>query len=73
MGTKILVASALATLLFAGTVSALQLTTAARFAFCRGTCSATIHCSGPCFCWIPSGTTGYCVTDPPGLTTPTAK
>jgi hypothetical protein len=64
-----LFASVLATVLSAGTVSALQLHKNAQLiGFCRGTCSATVHCSGPCFCWIPDGaTSGGCVKDPPGL------
>jgi hypothetical protein len=57
-----------ATVLFAGAASARQLKTSPKaFGVCRGTCSATVHCSGTCFCWIPSGTTGFCVQDPPGL------
>ena len=58
--------------LFAGTVSARQLRNhEASIQFCRGTCSATVPCSGPCFCWIPTGaTTGGCVKDPPGLKPP---
>ncbi len=69
-----LFATILATVLSAGTVSALQLRKNANIAgFCRGTCSATVHCGGTCFCWIPSGTTGFCVQDPPGLAKPSAK
>ena len=67
-----LFASIMATILSAGTVSALQLGKDAKFiGFCRGTCSATVHCGGPCFCWIPDGaTSGGCVKDPPGLKLP---
>ena len=62
-----LFAAILATVLSAGTVSALQLHKGAKaFGVCRGLCSATVHCSGPCFCYIPSGTSGSCVSDPPG-------
>jgi len=62
-----LFAAILATILSAGTVSALQLGKDARAAgFCRGTCSATVHCSGTCSCWIQSGTSGFCVQDLPG-------
>ena len=71
MFKKILVASFLATVLSAGTVSALQLKKDRNILFCGGTCSATVHCSGPCFCWIPDGaTSGGCVNDPPGLKLP---
>ena len=65
-----LLAILVATVLSAGTVSARQLQTGARaIGFCRGTCSATVHCGGPCFCWVPDGgTTGFCVQDPPGAT-----
>lgn len=70
----VLFASILVTVVFAGTVSARQLRShEASIQFCRGVCSATVHCSGPCFCFIPDGaTTGGCVKDPPGLK-PTAK
>lgn len=70
-----LFAAILACVVSAGTVSALQLKKDAKvISFCRGTCSATVHCSGPCFCWIPDGaTTGGCVKDPPGLKSPSAK
>ena len=62
-----LFATILGTVLSAGAVSALQLQKNAKvFGFCRGLCSATVHCSGPCFCYIPSGTSGSCVSDPPG-------
>jgi hypothetical protein len=37
---------------------------------CRGTCSTTVHCSGPCICQIFSGTTGGCVRDPGPLRPP---
>ena len=63
-----LFATILATVVSAGTVSALQLKKDAKaFGFCRGTCSATVPCAGPCFCYVPSGTTGSCVADPPGV------
>ena len=67
-----LFAAVLAAVLCAGTVSARQLRTPTTgITFCRGTCSATVHCSGPCFCWIPDGaTSGGCVKDPPGLKPP---
>jgi hypothetical protein len=49
----------------AGTVSARQLRTQANILpVCRGICSATVHCAGPCICQIFSGTTGGCVRDP---------
>jgi len=48
-----------------GTVSARQLWASPNsIGFCRGTCSATVHCSGPCLCEILTGTTGGCVRDP---------
>ena len=70
-----LLAALAATALSAGTVSARQLQTDAKaFGFCRGTCSATVHCSGTCFCWVPDGgTTGFCVQDPPGATKTPAR
>ena len=49
----------------AGTVSARQLQTpTSLLPVCRGTCSATVHCAGPCLCEILTGTTGGCVRDP---------
>ena len=49
----------------AGTVSARQLRTpASLFPVCKGTCSTTVHCSGPCICQIFTGTSGACVRDP---------
>lgn len=49
----------------AGTVSARQLQKPASILpVCRGTCSATVHCAGPCICQIFTGTTGGCVRDP---------
>jgi hypothetical protein len=64
-----LLATIVTAVLLVGTVSARQLRShPTSITFCRGTCSATVHCSGPCFCWIPDGaTTGGCVKDPPGL------
>jgi hypothetical protein len=51
--------------LCAGTVSARQLRSQANILpVCRGACSATVHCAGPCICQIFSGTTGGCVRDP---------
>ena len=71
MAKKILGAGFFAMILCVGTVSALQLKKDRNILFCRGVCSATVHCSGPCFCWIPDGaTTGGCVKDPPGLKLP---
>lgn len=76
MGKKLMKPTLLATVvtavLFAGTVSARQLRDhPAAIQFCRGVCSATVACSGPCFCFIPTGaTSGGCVKDPPGLKPP---
>lgn len=69
-----LLAGIVTVVLCAGTVSARQLRKQAGvILFCRGTCSATVHCSGPCFCFIPDGAaTGGCVKDPPGAK-PVAK
>ncbi len=54
-----------AAVLGAGTVSARQLQKPANILpVCRGTCSATVHCAGPCICQIFTGTTGGCVRDP---------
>lgn len=51
--------------LCAGTVSARQLSTPTNLLpVCRGTCSLTVHCAGPCLCEILTGTTGGCVRDP---------
>jgi hypothetical protein len=51
--------------LCAGSISARQLQSKPGvFPVCRGTCSATKPCSGPCICQIFSGTTGGCVRDP---------
>jgi hypothetical protein len=51
--------------LCAGSVSARQLRMQSNILpVCRGTCSATVHCSGGCLCEILSGTTGGCVRDP---------
>jgi len=60
-------ASLLLAVVSAGAVTIKQLTTQPKFGVCRGLCSATVHCNGPCFCYIPSGTTGSCVSDPPGV------
>ena len=66
-----LFAAILACVVSAGTVSALQLKKNATVAgACRGTCSATVHCSGTCSCWIQSGTSGFCVQDLPGAKPP---
>jgi hypothetical protein len=68
-----LFAAILACVVSAGTVSALQLKKNATVAgVCRGACSATVHCSGTCSCWIQSGTSGFCVQDLPGAK-PSAK
>jgi hypothetical protein len=57
--------------LCAGTVSAQHLRTPSSvLPFCRGTCSATKPCNGPCICQIFSGTTGGCVRDPGPLRPP---
>ena len=60
-----------AAVLCAGTVSARQLRTRANMLpVCKGTCSATVPCSGGCICEILSGTTGGCVRDPGPLRPP---
>ena len=65
---KSILAATLLTVLSSGAVTVKQLMTKPKFiGVCRGTCSATVHCSGPCFCYIPNGTTGSCVSDPPGV------
>jgi len=68
MGKSTLLATIVAAVLLAGTVSARQLKMGAQ-AFpgaCGTTCSATVHCGGLCTCWIDSGkTTGFCAQDPP--------
>jgi len=35
--------------------------------FCRGTCSATVHCAGTCFCNLDGSAAGFCTQDPIGL------
>ena len=51
--------------LFAGSASAVQLQKKAGILpTCRGTCSATKPCAGPCICEILTGTTGGCQKDP---------
>jgi len=51
--------------LCAGTASAVQLQkNASILPTCRGTCSATKPCAGPCICEILIGTTGGCQKDP---------
>lgn len=59
-----LFATIFATILSAGTVSALQLRKDTSFAgFCPGSCSTTRSCSSNCSCRIIRGTTsGFCVT-----------
>lgn len=60
-----------AAVLCAGTVSARQLRTPANlFPVCKGTCSATVPCSGACICETLTGTTGGCVRDPGPLRPP---
>jgi hypothetical protein len=57
--------------LCAGTVSARQLRTPTNLLpVCKGTCSATMPCSGACICQILTGTTGGCVRDPGPLRPP---
>jgi hypothetical protein len=53
--------------LCAGTLSARQLKMDAQsVGACGTTCSATVHCSGLCTCWIDSGaSTGFCAKEPP--------
>ena len=71
MGTKIIRTAFLAALvsgvLCAGTVSARQLRkTPSVIGVCKGPCNASVHCTGACFCYVPTGaTTGSCVSDPP--------
>jgi hypothetical protein len=59
--------AAVTTVLCAGTVSARQLhKSPGLIGVCKGPCNATVHCTGACFCYVPSGaTTGSCVSDPP--------
>lgn len=64
MVKRLMLAATLLTVFSAGIVSARQLfTSPGLFPFCRGTCSATVRCSGPCICNI-QGTTGVCTKDP---------
>ncbi|HEY2170104.1 MAG TPA: hypothetical protein VGJ30_10810 [Candidatus Angelobacter sp.] len=53
--------------LCAGTVSARQLhKSAGLIGVCKGRCSATMPCNGPCSCvHINGATLGSCVSDPP--------
>lgn len=63
---RIFLTAIVTTVLCAGTVSALQLKTAAKpIGTCSGSCSATQPCSGPCLCIILDGqTVGGCAKDP---------
>ena len=54
-----------AAVLGAGSASAVQLQKKAGILpTCRGTCSTTVPCAGPCICQINIGTTGACQRDP---------
>ena len=54
--------------LFAGTVSARQLSLTAQTNTCRGKCSATMPCSSGCICAFPlESTTGTCSSHPTGV------
>jgi hypothetical protein len=65
---KILFFTTLASVLCAGVLSARQLTRGAAFpGVCRGTCSATVHCSGTCFCNLDGPAAGFCTQDPIGV------
>lgn len=54
------------TLLSAAVVSARQLVTSPKSfpGACRGMCSATVHCSGTCFCNTDGPAAGFCTQDP---------
>lgn len=74
MATRIakfaLFAAVIATVGSAGAVSVRQLTTTPKpLAICRGgTCSATVHCPGVCFCNLqPGQSVGFCTQDPIGV------
>ena len=62
-----LLATIVTAVLFAGTVSARQLhKSAGLIGVCKGRCSATQPCNGPCSCvHINGATLGSCVSDPP--------
>lgn len=63
---KMMFSAALLTLLSAGIVSARQLATSPQGfgGACRGMCSATVHCSGTCFCNTDGPAAGFCTQDP---------
>lgn len=68
---KIMFAVTTFTVLSAGVVSARQLITPASFpGACRGTCSATVPCSGTCFCNLDGPAAGFCTQDPIGVKPP---
>ena len=77
MGRKIIKTTLLATIvaavLCAGTVSARQLQTGAKgFTSCGGSCGANKHCPTGCICAFPlESTTGFCSTHPTGVQTTT--
>jgi len=62
-----LLATIVTAVLFAGTVSARQLhKSAGLIGVCKGRCSATQPCNGPCSCvHINGAILGSCVSDPP--------
>lgn len=66
---KMMFALTLVTLLTAGIVSAKQLATFPKpLGVCRGgTCSATVHCPGTCFCNLDGPAAGFCTQDPIGV------
>jgi len=67
MVKKLMFAVTLLTVFSAGIVSARQLVTSPKaFGVCRGTCSATVHCSGTCFCNLDGPAAGFCTQDPIG-------
>lgn len=67
MGKTTLLATIVATVLLAGTVSAGKLRKSpARIGVCNGRCNATMPCKGACSCvFINGATLGSCVSDPP--------
>jgi hypothetical protein len=66
---KMMYVAAVMTLLSAAVVSARQLATSPKSfpGACRGTCSATVHCSGTCFCNLDGPAAGFCTQDPIGV------
>jgi len=67
-----LLATIVAAVLCAGTVSAHQLRSGANgFAACRGSCTSSTQCASGCICaFALEATTGFCSSHPTGVQRP---